>query len=144
MGINLKSNNMVEYLKIYGVAFVVFTAIDLVWLGFIANKVYQKYLGFIMRPSPNWGVAILFYLVYLAGLVFFVIDPALTKHSWKFALASGMFFGFITYATYDLTNLATLKDWPILITVIDLIWGSVLCGLVSVITFFVVNRLGWL
>jgi uncharacterized membrane protein len=135
---------MVQYLKIYGVALVVFTAIDLVWLGFIANKVYQKYLGFIMRPSPNWGVAILFYLVYLAGLVFFVINPALVKHSWKFALFAGMFFGFVTYATYDLTNLATLKDWPLLITVTDLIWGSVLCGLVSVVTLFVVTRLGWL
>jgi uncharacterized membrane protein len=135
---------MVEYLKIYGVAFVVFTAIDLVWLGFIANKVYQKYLGFIMRPSPNWGVAILFYLVYLAGLVFFVINPALVKHSWKFALIAGMFFGFVTYATYDLTNLATLKDWPLFITVTDLIWGSVLCGLVSVVTLLVVTRLGWL
>lgn len=131
---------MAEYLKIYGVAFVAFITIDLVWLGLIANKLYQKHLGFIMRPSPNWGVAILFYLLYLAGLIFFVIHPALEKHSWKYALFAGMFFGLITYATYDLTNLATLKNWPVIITAIDLIWGSVLGGLVSVVTWYVVTK----
>jgi len=131
---------MAEYLKIYGVAFIAFITIDLVWLGFIANRLYQKHLGFIMRPSPNWGVAILFYLLYLAGLIFFVIHPALEKQSWKYALFAGMFFGFITYATYDLTNLATLKNWPVIITAIDLIWGSVLGGLVSVVTWYVVTK----
>lgn len=131
---------MAEYLKIYGVAFIAFIAIDLAWLGLIANKLYQKHLGFIMRPSPNWSVAILFYLVYLAGLIFFVIHPALEKQSWKYALFAGMFFGFITYATYDLTNLATLKNWPPLITVVDLIWGSVLGGTVSVVTWYAMTK----
>jgi uncharacterized membrane protein len=134
---------MNEYLKIYGVAFVAFITIDLVWLGFIANNLYKKYLGFIMRPNPNWGVAILFYVVYLAGVVFFVIHPALVKQSWRYALFAGIFFGLITYATYDLTNLATLKDWPALITAIDLIWGSVLGGSVSLVTWLVVTKLGW-
>jgi uncharacterized membrane protein len=132
---------MASFLKIYGISFVVFTVIDLVWLGFIANNLYKKYLGFIMRPSPNWPVAIVFYLVYLAGVVFFVINPALAKQSWKYALFAGMFFGFITYATYDLTNLATLKDWPPLITVIDLIWGTTLGGLVSLITYLIVSKI---
>jgi uncharacterized membrane protein len=134
---------MTEYLKIYGVAFVAFIAIDLVWLGFIANNLYKKYLGFIMRPNPDWGVAILFYILYLAGVVFFVIHPALQKHSWKYALFAGMFFGLITYATYDLTNLATLKDWPVFITIIDLIWGTTLGGLVSVVTWFIITKFGW-
>ena len=133
---------MAAFLKMYGVAFVAFLVIDLVWLGFIANNLYRKYLGFIMRPSPNWTAAIVFYLLYLAGLVFFVINPAVEKSSWKFALLAGMFFGLITYATYDLTNLATLKDWPFLITVIDLIWGTTLGGLVSVITYLVVSKPG--
>lgn len=130
---------MIGYLKTYGVAFVVFLTIDLVWLVFIANNLYKKHLGFIMRPSPNWTAAIIFYLLYLAGLVYFVINPALEKDSWKYALFAGMFFGLITYATYDLTNLATLKDWPTLITVIDLIWGTTLGGLVSLITWWVVR-----
>lgn len=132
---------MAAFLKVYGIAFVVFTVIDLVWLGFIANNLYKKYLGFIMRPSPNWPVAIVFYLVYLVGMIFFVINPALAKQSWKYALFAGMFFGFITYATYDLTNLATLKDWPPLITVIDLIWGTTLGGLVSLITYIIVSKI---
>jgi uncharacterized membrane protein len=132
---------MVPFLKIYGIAFAVFTVIDLIWLGFIANNLYKKYLGFIMRPSPNWPVAILFYIVYLAGAVFFVLNPALAKQSWKYALLAGMFFGFITYATYDLTNLATLKDWPPFITVIDLIWGTTLGGLVSLITYLIVSKI---
>lgn len=96
-----------------------------------------------MRPTPNWTVAILFYLLYLAGVVWFVINPALEKQSWKYALFGGMFFGLITYATYDLTNLATLKDWPVMITVIDLIWGTTLGGLVSFLTWFIVTKAGW-
>jgi uncharacterized membrane protein len=96
-----------------------------------------------MRPSPNWTAAIIFYLLYLAGIVFFVINPALEKQSWKFALFAGMFFGLITYATYDLTNLATLKDWPITITVIDLAWGTTLGGLVSIITWLAATKFDW-
>jgi uncharacterized membrane protein len=136
----VKMNHMGEFLKIYGIAFVTFTAIDLVWLGFVANNLYKKHLGFIMRPSPNWPVAILFYLLYLTGVVFFVISPALEKQSWKYALFAGMFFGLVTYATYDLTNLATLKDWPSFITVIDLVWGATLGGLVALITFLIVTK----
>lgn len=133
---------MVEFLKIYGVAFVAFISIDLIWLGFIASSLYKKHLGFIMRSDPNWIAAIIFYLLYLAGVVFFVIQPALEKESWKYALFAGMFFGLITYATYDLTNLATLRDWPVVITVIDLAWGTVLGGSVAVITWWVISRIG--
>lgn len=133
---------MIGYLKTYGVAFVVFITIDLVWLGFVANNLYKKYLGFIMRPNPNWIVAIIFYLLYLTGLVYFVIHPALEKESWKYALFAGMFFGLVTYGTYDLTNLATLKEWPAFITVIDLIWGTTLGGLVSLITWWIITKIG--
>lgn len=132
---------MALFLKMYGIAFASFLVIDLIWLGLIANNLYRKYLGFIMRPAPNWPVAIIFYLLYLAGLVFFVISPAVDKQSWRYALLAGMFFGLVTYATYDLTNLATLKDWPPLITVIDLIWGTVLGGLVSLVTYIVTAKL---
>ncbi len=130
-----------EFIKIYAVAFVTFFAVDIVWLGLVANKMYKKYLGYIMSPSPNWTAAILFYLLFIAGLVFFVITPALEKKSWTYALLSGAFFGLICYATYDLTNLATLKDWPLKITIIDLIWGSTLCGTVSFITYQIMSRL---
>jgi uncharacterized membrane protein len=130
-----------NYLKEYGVVFITFFTIDLLWLGIFAKNLYKKYLGYILSPNTNWLAAISFYLLYIAGIVFFVISPAMEKKSWKYALFAGMFFGFITYATYDLTNLATLKDWPIKITIIDLIWGSTLGGAVSWITYNVLTRL---
>lgn len=95
-----------------------------------------------MSPAPNWAAAILFYLLFIAGVVFFVIQPALEREQWAYALCAGMFFGLITYATYDLTNLATIKQWPVIVTVVDLLWGTVLSGSVSVIAFFAARRMG--
>ncbi len=129
-----------EIIKTYAIAFVTFFLIDIVWLVVVARKLYQKELGYIMSEKPNWIVAALFYLIFIAGLIFFVINPALEKNSWTYALLVGMLFGLITYSTYDLTNLATLKDWPIKITIIDLIWGTSLGGLVSTITFFILKK----
>ena len=134
----------IEFLVFCLLSFVVFFVIDLIWLGVIAQKLYSKYLGYIMKDKPDWTAAILFYLLYIIGLVFFVINPALEKSSWQYALFAGLFFGFITYATYDLTNLATLRDWPLTITIIDLIWGSVLGASVSVVTYGIIKGLGWM
>ncbi|MFN8239389.1 MAG: DUF2177 family protein [Bacteroidales bacterium] len=131
---------MGAFIKVYAVAFLAFILIDLAWLGLVAVDFYKKHLGFIMRPSPNWTAAIIFYLLYLTGVVYFVINPSLAAHSWKMALLQGFFFGLITYATYDLTNLATLKDWPLIVTIVDLVWGTVLGGLVSVSTYQVVSK----
>ncbi|MCA9765790.1 MAG: DUF2177 family protein [Carnobacterium sp.] len=128
---------MLEILKYYSIAFTVFLIIDLIWLGLVAKNLYRQELGFIMSDKPNWVAAIIFYLIFIAGLVFFVINPAIIDNSWTYALFAGMFLGFLTYATYDLTNLATLKDWPLKITIIDLVWGTTLGGSVSVLTFFV-------
>jgi len=129
---------MTTFLKLYGVAFVIFFAIDLIWLSLIAKKLYAEYLGNFLGPV-KWIPAILFYLLFVAGLVFFVISPAIEKQSLMYVIFAGLFFGFITYATYDLTNLATLKDWPINITIIDLIWGSVLGSSVSTITYLLLH-----
>ncbi len=134
---------MVQFLKVYATAFVVFFAVDLVWLGIVAKNLYQDNLGFLLKENPNWYAAILFYLLYIAGLVFFVINPSLEKSSWQYALFAGLFFGFVTYATYDLTNLSTLKDWPLTITIIDLIWGSVLGGTVSVVSHLILKGFKW-
>lgn len=128
-----------QYIKIYLVAVVVFFAIDLIWLGVIAKNLYQKHLGYLMRNPVNWTAAIIFYLIFVVGMVFFVINPALEKNSLSYAITVGALFGFITYATYDLTNLATVKDWPVVITVVDLIWGSTLSALTSGISFFLVQ-----
>ena len=134
---------MIQFLKYYLVAFVVFFAIDLVWLGVVAKNMYKEHLGFIMSPNVNWVAAIGFYMVFIAGLIFFALNPAIEKNSIVYAILVGGFFGFITYATYDMTNLATLKDWPVFITVVDIIWGTILCSLTTTASFLVLKFLGW-
>ncbi|MDD3113903.1 MAG: DUF2177 family protein [Candidatus Izemoplasmatales bacterium] len=126
------------FMKYYLIALGIFFAIDILWLGLIAKKLYAQYLGDLMGPV-RWVPAIIFYLLFIVGIVFFVIDPSIAKASWSYALLAGMLFGFIAYATYDLTNLATLKGWPWQITLIDLVWGTFLGGAVSVITHFIVR-----
>lgn len=98
----------------YLITLIVFFAIDILWLGFIAKKLYRDNLGYIMADKTNWPAAIIFYLVYIGGLIFFAINPALAKDNIVYALGIGALFGFMTYATYDMTNLATLKDLSIL------------------------------
>ena len=129
------------FIKLFIIALPVFFVIDMVWLVLVAKKFYQEQIGFLMRPDINWFAAIIFYLLFIAGLIVFVISPAVEKHSWVHALLFGALFGLITYATYDLTNLATLKDWPLLVTVVDLIWGSVLASAISVITYLIANKI---
>lgn len=129
-----------QTLKVYGITVVVFFLVDIIWLGFISKNLYQKYLGDFMAPKVNWTAAIIFYFIFIAGLVFFAINPAIEKESLKYAILVGGFFGFIAYSTYDLTNLSTLKDWPINITIIDITWGTFLNAATSGITFLVANR----
>ncbi len=127
--------------KLYLIALPVFFAIDMVWLGIVAKNFYAKQIGFLMKSDVNWYAAIIFYLVFIAGLVVFVISPALEKGSWIHAVLLGALFGFITYATYDLTNLATVKDWPLLVTFVDLAWGATLAASVSTIAYFIATKL---
>lgn len=129
-----------KFLTQFLVVLVVFFAIDIFWLGVLARNLYAKYLGFIMAPNVNWAAALLFYVIFIIGVMVFVLQPALEKQSLMHAFIMGAFFGFVTYATYDLTNLATLKDWPITITIIDLIWGTVLSSSVSVISYLIISR----
>jgi uncharacterized membrane protein len=129
------------FIKLFIIALPVFFVIDMVWLVLVAKKFYQEQIGFLMKPDINWLAAIIFYLLFIAGLVIFVISPAVEKHSWVHALIFGALFGLITYATYDLTNLATLKDWPLLVTVVDLIWGTVLASSISLITYLIANKI---
>lgn len=115
----------------------VFFAIDLVWLGLIAKDIYKKYLGSLMSETVNWGAALLFYLLFIAGIFVFVINPAIEKQSVARALLTGAFFGLITYATYDLTNYATLKGFPLNVVIIDLIWGTCLTAVVSLSGYYI-------
>jgi uncharacterized membrane protein len=127
------------FLKNYLITFIIFLVIDFIWLGAVARNLYRNQLGFLMKENFNMTAAFIFYLLFTAGLVFFVLNRALAVSSWQYALFAGMFFGLITYSTYDLTNLATIKDWPLTITIIDLIWGTFLGGLTSYLSYHVIN-----
>jgi uncharacterized membrane protein len=133
--------NISYYAKLYGLTVPVFFIIDLIWLGVVAKSFYQKNLKYILSPNVNWTAAIIFYLIYIAGILIFAVLPAVAKDSLRHAAVWGALFGFFTYATYDLTNLALLKDWPIIIVIVDILWGVVLCSAVATLSFFVAKWL---
>ena len=118
---------------------IVFFAVDMTWLGFLAKDIYKKYLGGFLSDKINWPAAIIFYLLFIIGIFYFAILPAVEKNSLTKAIISGALFGFFTYATYDLTNLATLKNWPLPIVFIDIVWGAVLTCIVSIAGFYIVK-----
>lgn len=123
-----------QMILLYLITLVVFFVIDMIWLGAVAKGFYRRHLGPLMSPKVNWTAAILFYLLFIVGLLVFAVRPALVAAIPLNALFYGALLGLISYATYDLTNLATLKDWPLIVTVIDLIWGTVLGGVVSFVS----------
>ncbi|MFA7302813.1 MAG: DUF2177 family protein [Candidatus Paceibacterota bacterium] len=130
------------FIKLYAIALPVFFAIDMVWLGLVAKDFYREQIGCLMKSDINWPAAIIFYLLFIVGLVFFVITPAVEKGSWTYAVLAGALFGLVCYATYDLTSLATTKDWPLLVTIVDLAWGAVLAASVSTVTYFIASKIG--
>jgi uncharacterized membrane protein len=133
--------NISFYLKLYALTVPVFFIIDLIWLGVVAKGFYQKNLKFILSPNVNWTAAIIFYLMYIAGILIFAVVPGVAKDSLRHAALWGALFGFFTYATYDLTNLALLKDWPLNIVIIDILWGVVLCTIVATLSFYIAKWL---
>lgn len=129
-----------SFIKSYLITFIVFIVLELFWLIVLAKDLYAKELGYIMKSEPNLIPAAVFGLLFVGGLAFFVVNPALSQNSWLYALFAGVFYGLITYATYTLTNFANLEDWPLKVTIIDLLWGMILGGAASTISFFILNR----
>ena len=123
------------YLKLYLCTLLAFFAIDMVWLGVVARAFYKKHLGFLLRSDPNWTAAIVFYLLFVAGIVVLAVWPAVERQSLAHALVLGALLGLVTYAAYDLTNLATLEGFPLTVALVDLAWGTVLCATVSAVTY---------
>lgn len=123
----------------YVLTFIVFLAVDMLWLGLIARNLYRKYLGDFLSDKVNWTAAFIFYLLFVIGISIFAIYPAVNKDSVSNAILLGALFGFFTYATYDLTNLATLKGWPLPIVIIDILWGATLSAIVSLSGFYIVK-----
>jgi uncharacterized membrane protein len=128
-------------IQVYAATLAIFFAIDLVWLSVVAKDFYRQHIGHLLGAQVNWTAAVLFYLLFIGGLVFFAVKPALEAGSGARALAHGALFGLLTYATYDLTNQATMRDWPVLVTVVDLAWGTILSAAVAFLSFHVSSRL---
>lgn len=129
-------------LKLYFVSLLVFLITDFIWIGGIASSFYQNQIGFLLSPKPNMAAAVIFYSIYIAGLLYFVVLPSLKvkKLSTLRVLLIGGLFGFVSYAVYDLTNYITLSDWPLLLTVVDMLWGSFVTGLTAAIGYKFARR----
>ena len=119
----------------------VFTVIDLIWLGFLGRPLYSKYIGHLLKKDVNWTAAIVFYLMFIGMLYYFVIQN-LTDETLLQTVINGGLFGFAMYATYDLTNLATLEGWSLEITIIDLIWGTFLGSLTTLLSGLIILSIG--
>ena len=132
---------MTNYIYLYMLTVPVFFIIDMLWLGVVAKNFYQTQLAAFLGPV-NWTAALIFYLIFIAGIIIFAVVPAVQAESLMRAVVLGALFGFFAYATYDLTNLATLKDWPLMVTLVDMVWGAVLSGSVATASFFIARWLG--
>jgi uncharacterized membrane protein len=114
---------MTKYLSAYAGTAVVMIALDMLWLGWIAKPLYQHGIGHLMADKPNVPVAVAFYALYALGVVVFAVMPQTGGATWGKTITTAALFGFFAYATYDLTNLATLRDWPVGLAAIDIAWG---------------------
>ena len=133
--------NFTIFLKLYAIAIVTFFIIDLTWLGIVARSFYQEQMGHLIRASVNWSAALVFYAVFVVGIVVLAVWPAVEKQSLGHAVVLGALLGLVTYAAYDLTNLATLDGFPFKVVLVDMIWGTVLCATVSGITYLASTRM---
>jgi uncharacterized membrane protein len=127
-------------IKLYIFALLIFLAVDSLWLGLAGPAFYRSQIGFILAERPNLIAAGLFYLLFVLGVLVFVVDPGLKDHSRRRTLIRGAFFGLVAYGTYDLTNLATLEGWPVLVTVVDMAWGALLSAVVTLASVWAGKR----
>jgi len=115
-------------------ALLAFLVCEIAWLGFVARDFYYSEIGFLLSDSPNWYAAAAFYVVFITGLTVFVVTPAVRRGSRWSGVAWGAFFGVVTYATYDLTNLATVEGWPLSVTLVDIAWGATISAIATLVS----------
>ena len=130
-----------QHITAYISGLIAFLVIDFIWLKYVALSFYRGQIGHLMLDKPNLGIALVFYLVYVVGVVVLAVNPALEKGQWTTALLYGGLLGLVAYGTYDITNLATLKTWPPIVSIIDMIWGTILTASVATIAYFVTSAL---
>ena len=133
--------NLLQFIKIYLLSLPAYLLIDGLWLTVVAKSFYAKYLGHLMADKPNWYAAAIFYLGYMIGVILFAVSPALRENSIGKAVIWGALFGLFCYATYDLTNLATVKNFPWFVAVIDILWGAFVTGVAATIAFLIGRKL---
>jgi uncharacterized membrane protein len=130
------------YIKAYFGALLTFSVMDAIWLGSIATDFYFGQLGSLLRDEPNWLAAIIFYLLYIFGIVYFSIRPSLKSGNFKTVLRDGCLLGLLAYATYDMTNLATVTNWPIIVTIVDIIWGVIITSSSAISGYIFAKKFG--
>ncbi len=133
--------SFVHWVLVYIASLAAFLLIDMIWLGVIARGMYRTQIGHLLADTPNWTAAFVFYALFVLGIMFFAVSPAVAADSWGVLIRNGAFFGLITYATYDLTSLAVMKNFPASIALIDMAWGTVLVTSVSAIAYRVAAAL---
>ncbi len=129
-----------RYAKLFFTAFPIIIALDVLWIGGFALNFYRSQLGSILAEGVIWPAALAFYVFFVFALIVFVLEPSLQAKSVKKALLLGALFGFATYMTYDLTNLATSTGWSPLVAVVDIVWGTALTAVSSILTFLIASR----
>jgi uncharacterized membrane protein len=132
---------MLKYISLYFLTFIFFLAIDFVWLNFIAKDLYQKEIGTLLLKNPNLLPALIFYLLFVLAIIVILVVPGIKEGDLVKTLIFAALFGLTTYATYDLTNLATLNGWSIKMTIIDLIWGTFVSTLTTFFSFYIAGRI---
>ncbi len=133
---------IIHFLIAYVAATVLFFILDFIWLGFVAKDFFQNQIGFLLLDEFKLHIAALFYLTYTVGIVVFAVNPAINSGVWWHALGYGALFGFLAYGTYDFTNLATIKDCPPIVTLVDVTWGTSVTALSAVAGFFALKYWG--
>jgi uncharacterized membrane protein len=123
------------YVASYIAAFVFFLSVDVVWIKSVARPLFERYVGDMLLETPRLGTAATFYALYVAGIIYFSVIPAVSGETWRIAALNGAIIGFLAYGTYEATNLATLKGWTYEMAVIDLVWGLVLTSMTAVVGY---------
>jgi uncharacterized membrane protein len=128
-----------QTIYIYLITLIILPIIDLAWVGGIAKNYYKQHLGGLLATNTTWWAIAALYIVYVAGLVYFVVAPAIGQHNVLKALLGGLFFGLVVYGTYDLTNLALIANWPLGVSAVDILWGAFAGGLASTLAYLVAS-----
>ncbi len=126
-----------RHFQLFAIAFPAALVLDFAWIVVFAQQFYRQEIGYLLTPNVNWTAALLFYVFYIIALIVFVLVPAFAAGSARKALVLGAFLGFTAYMTYDLTSLATTRDWTLAVTTVDIAWGTFMSGAVAVFTYWV-------